>query len=141
MRNLKLLISIFIVLIFSCSCRQKEKYANVRESIEKIKEKENVLSVYRLYNGCCKNEYYKLLIDNNFKYIDSLGSAFMSPPGVLLVDYIPMRDTISIYLKIGERDTTFIYNRKGIKKILIGMPKENSLGIYSEKDENAWLAE
>jgi hypothetical protein len=95
--------------------------------------------VLKIFRSTEKVNLFVLRINDDFNYRDSSDKEY-SGPWSLIKEYIPAGDSISVYLKIDNRDTSFVYNVKVVDSVLFGrMEDRKKIYIRTNLHEAAWL--
>ncbi|MBO9203387.1 MULTISPECIES: hypothetical protein [Niastella] len=129
------LIFYFPVIVIACAvccCRNKK----TNETSRTVND--NHGRVLKIFRSTEKVNLYVLRINKDFSYRDSLERNY-SEPWSLINEYIPVGDSIKVYLKIDNKDTTFMYNIKDVDSILFGRSPGPSFYIINNLYKEAWL--
>lgn len=94
--------------------------------------------VLNIFRSTEKVNLFVLRINDDFNYSDSSDKNY-TQPWSLIKEYIPAGDSINVYLKIDNKDTSFIYNIRGVDSILFGRSYDRTFYITNNLDKDAWL--
>jgi hypothetical protein len=69
----------------------------------------NCMHNISLFKGPLRHKFFQVKVEEDFEFLDTKGLHGKSTPWLLIKRYCAKKDSLSIYLKIDDRDTTFIY--------------------------------
>jgi len=122
-----------IEIVFALSCGRNKKPDETNQAVSFTHER-----IVKIFRSTEKVNLFVLRINDDFNYRDSSDNHY-SKPWSLIKEYFPAGDSISIYLKIDNKDTSFRYNIIGVDSILFGRMPGQKFYIRNNLHKQAWL--
>lgn len=122
-----------IEIVFALSCCRNKKPDETNQAASFTQDR-----VVKIFRSTEKVSLFVLRINDDFHYRDSSDKNY-SKPWSLIKEYFPAGDSINIYLKIDNKDTSFRYNIIGIDSILFGRMPDQKFYIRNNLQKEAWL--
>jgi hypothetical protein len=123
--NIKPIISFPILFILFQNCADQEMKPTKTETI--------------IFRTSENNLIFRLNIDEEFDYYDSLLNRDITL-GYKIGAYVKHQNTNSrIYLRINNKDTTFLFPLYKADSILFGLRQNGSFYIVTNHDKDAWI--
>lgn len=122
-----------IGIVFALSYCKNKKLNETNQTISLTQNRS-----LKIFRSTEKVNLFVLRINDDFSYRDSLNKNY-SKPWKLIKEYYLAGDSINIYLKIDNKDTSFVYNVIGIDSILFGRMSGQKFYIRNNLHKEAWL--
>lgn len=112
------------IIAASCNLNNRNKFLNTETKGRNI-------SIFRSPHD---KQYFYLRINNDFEYLDNAKKMDNVCLGELITKYHAVKDSITIYLKITDRDTLFKYDISEHDSLLLGLSQGRNFFVFNETE-------